>query len=210
MTTLTTDIKEIFFNIFRGDTSVEDFEKWIYQTKELEKQLTGDIYYDLISFDYKQPKAKYELVKIIEQLIDLGEFETWKLRQLLRQTRERIGNYPKAITQFYDLYCKGYYFMDNLAFGYGLPLDCPWSKFGIDSFDKLTMEQQKQYADSFFPDIEGELKKVSDWLDSKKIILTGKRDNELGRYEFEDSRSEEEKQPTTYTRQTIIDNKNKK
>ena len=198
MDSFPTDIKEVFFKTFFGDTSVESFEQWVYKTKELEQLLPPDSYFNLISFDYKQPKVKYELVKIIERLIDNGEYETWKLRHLLKQTTERTGDYPRALVQFYDLYCKGYYFVDNLAFGYGLPLDSPWSKFGVDSFDKLTTAQQKELADSFYPDIERELNKASHWLDSKKIILTGQR-GDLDRFEFLDTRAEEEKKPTAYT-----------
>lgn len=199
------NVQQMFFKTLVGDVSIREFECWVYDSKELEQGLPPDNYLDLISFDYNQPHAKYELVKIFESLTEKGEFETWKLKRLLKQCIERKNDYPNALVQFYDLYCKGYYFLDNLAFGYALPLDCPWSAFGVDSFEQLTSSQQMQLADSFYPDIEPELIKVNNWLDSKKIILTGNRDEDLGRFEFVDNRTEEEKKPTAYTSETTTE-----
>ena len=45
--------------------------------------------------------------------------------------------------------------------------------------------------------IENEIKKVIEWLDSGKVILTGIQDK-YDYFGYIDNRTEEEKQPTTY------------
>jgi hypothetical protein len=96
---------------------------------------------------------------------------------------------------FYDLYCKGYYFLDNLGLGYGLAVEVPYSQ--ADSWEELTPEQQQTLLNDFYPDIKHEIKKVIGWLDAGKVILTGVQD-EYQHYEYIDNRTEEEKQPTAY------------
>lgn len=46
--------------------------------------------------------------------------------------------------------------------------------------------------DSFSPELEECIEQVIYWLETKKIILTGEQD-EIGHYEYEDLRTEEEK-----------------
>ena len=199
MTKLTPDIKERFFKTIHGDISIGDFEEWLYQSKQLEQLLSQDDYLELISFNFKQSGAIYGLMNLLYKHLDLGEYEAWKLKKLLDQVEHKQGDYPRAITKTYDLYYKGYTFFDNLAFGYGLPLDVP-IKYGVYTFDELTSEQQMKIADSFYPEILEETKRVREWLDSGKIIPTGVQDKDFGYYKFIDNRTELEKEPTTYKR----------
>ena len=199
MVQLTPDIKERFLNTIHGDISIDDFEQWIYQSKELENELQPDDHFELISFNFKQPGAVYGLRKLLNKHLEQGEYEAWRLKKLLNIVERKEGDYPSAITEFYDLYYKGYTFFDNLAFGYSLDLEYP-SQYNVDTFDELSLEQQKKLADSFYPQILEEIKRVREWLDSGKIIPTGIQDEFLGYYEFIDRRTEIEKMPTTYKR----------
>ncbi|MBB6461848.1 hypothetical protein [Flammeovirga kamogawensis] len=42
-----------FYEVLKHKISIQDFEKWVYETKELELELLEDIYTDLISLNYK-------------------------------------------------------------------------------------------------------------------------------------------------------------
>ena len=93
---------------------------------------------------------------------------------------------------FYDFYCKGYNFFDNLGLGYGLAIEVPRiENTKADTWDELTQEQKSNLLDSFYPDLETEIKKVIYWLDNRKVILTGIK-NQYNHFEYI------EKQPTGF------------
>ncbi|HEY8969195.1 MAG TPA: hypothetical protein VIM64_08875 [Puia sp.] len=184
--TLPENIKEIFFQTLYGSKNILEFETWLYRDEQLEGILSPESYLDLISYGYKGEAAKYGLYKLLENLIDKGEYETWKLLGLLRKALKRDDELPEILMTFYDLYCKGYTFLDNLGLGYGLAVEVPY-RLDKDSWDELTVEQQQNLLNSFYPDIEGEIIKVLSWIESRQIILTGIR-GEYNRYEYIDNR----------------------
>ncbi|WP_017732852.1 hypothetical protein [Nafulsella turpanensis] len=209
MTQLTPDIKERFFKTIYGEISIGDFEEWLYQSNELEQLLGADDHFELISYNFKQPGAIYGLIKLLYKHLDRAEYEVWRLHKLLGQVEYKEGDYPAAITEFYDLYSKGYTFFDNLAFGYSLFLECP-NQYGVDTFEELTLEQQMNLANSCYPQILEETKRVKEWLKSDKIIPTGTQDKDYGHFKFIDNRTEEEKEPTTFKREEPSQNQLRK
>jgi hypothetical protein len=197
MTDTPQNIKDRFFKTLLGDIPIEEFENWVYNSSELETYLGSADYTDFISLDYKSQGAKYEIQNFISKYIDKSEFETWKVKILLLNALNRTEDYVLAIRLFYDLYFDGYKFMDNLGLGYGLTLDCPYSPYGLDSFEELTNEQKDNLVNSFYPAIIVEIQKVLNWIESRSIILTGNQD-EYNHFEYIDNRSESDKLPTTY------------
>ena len=208
MTETPQNIKDKFFKTLQGEIPIEDFENWVYNSTELEKFLGSVDYTDFISLDYKKQGAKYEIQNLIRKFIDKSEFETWKIKILLLNALNRTGDFSLAIRLFYDLYFHGYGFMDNLGLGYGLTLDCPYSSYGVDSFEELTNEQKDKLVNSFYPEIQTEIKKVLYWIDSGLIVLTGEQD-EYNRFKYIDYRTESDKQPTAYKIERI-ENKDRK
>lgn len=193
MTKLPQDIKERFFKTIKGDISLDDFEQWLYADKELEKYLNSDDYFDLISLSFKLSGAKYELWNLLKKHIDLGEFETYKILELLNEAKQKDERLPYVLMEFYHLYCKGYNFFQDLGIGIGLAVEVPRvNNTTADTWDELTSEQQKELLDSFSPELEECIEEVIYWLETKKIILTGEQD-EIGHYEHKDLRTEEEK-----------------
>ncbi len=189
------EIKDVFFETVSGNLSLCEFEDWLYSNNELEYFLTADDYLELISFSYRK-NSKYDLYKILKNHIAKSEFENWKLLKLLNAVLKRDKDEAVAIVSFYNLYCKGYYFLDNLAFGFSLPMNYAQSDMrGIYEIDPA--ERQKM-IEGFHPQIENEIHKVIEWLNSKKIVITAVQD-ESDRYEFIDNRTEQEKIKTTYT-----------
>jgi hypothetical protein len=196
--TLPPDIQQLFFETINGDKSPLEFEAWLYADIRLEKLLPPEDYLEVISFGYKNPTAKYELPSLLEHFIDKGECETWRVRSLLTRALQRDEQLPDILITFYDLYCKGYSFLDNLGIGYGLEMEVTysWPTPGMSA-----QEQQQQLLVSFYPQLEEEVKKVIYWLDTGKIILTRNKDD-YDRYDdYTDNRTAEEKRPTAYQRQ---------
>ena len=193
MTTLPQDIKERFYKTIKGDISLDDFEQWLYADKKLEKQLRSEDYLDLISLSFKKSGAKYEIWVLLKKHIDLGEFETYKMLELLKEAQQKTGRLPNILMEFYDLYCKGYNFLLDLGLGIGLAVEVPKVNSGTaDTWDELTLEQQKELLESFSPELEVCIQQVINWLENKKIILTGEQDA-IGHYDYEDLRTEEER-----------------
>lgn len=193
MTTLPQEIKDRFYRTIKGDIKLDDFEQWLNADKELEKHLKSDDYLELISLNFKKSGAKYELWNLLKKHIDLGEFETYKMLGLLYEAKEKSERLSYILMEFYDLYCKGYIFLEDLGLGYGLAIEIPRvNNTKADTWEELTSEQQKKYLDSFSPELEESIEKVIYWLEKKKIILTGEID-EIGDYEYEDLRTEQER-----------------
>jgi hypothetical protein len=193
MTTLPQDIKERFYKTIKGDISLDDFEQWLYANKELEKYLNSDDYLDLISLSFKKSGAKYELWNLLKKHIDLGAFEKYKMLELLNEAKQKNERLPYILMEFYDLYCKGYSFLQDLGLGIGLAVEVQRvNNTTADTWDELTIEQQKELLDSFSPELEDCIGQVIYWLETKKIILTGEQD-EIGHYDYKDLRTEEER-----------------
>jgi len=193
MTTLPQNIKERFYKTIQGVFSLDDFEQWVYANKELENLLNPDDYLDLISLNFKKSGAKYELWNLLKKYIDLGEFETYKMLELLNKAKRKTERLPYILMEFYHLYCNGYDFLQDLGLGIGLEVQVPSLKnTTAEAWDELTIEQQKELLDSFSPKLEECIEQVLFWLETRKIILTGKQD-EIGHYHYEDFRTEEER-----------------
>ena len=192
MTVLPQDIKERFYKTIEGKISLFDFEQWLYTDKELEKHLSPDDYLDLISLSFKKSGAKYELWKLLKKQIDLDEFETYKMLKLLNDARQKNKQLPYILMRFYELYCSGYTFLQDLGLGFGLAVEEPIMNSTVNNWDELTEKQQKELLDSFSPELEECIEQVVNWLEMKKIILIGVQDD-INHYNYDDLRTEEEK-----------------
>jgi hypothetical protein len=186
-------IKLYFYKTLEGDISIENFEKWLYENKDLEKTLNPDDYLDLISFNYKQGGAKYNLCKLLERYVDLGNYETYKLLKLLNRAKEKNKDLAEILVQFYDLYCRGYGFLRYIGIHYGLAIEIE----GRDFWSAEMREEHEMIIKSFSPELDNQLQQIIDWLISGKIILTGTKD-ELNRFEYQDFRTEKEKKLTEW------------
>ncbi len=195
MIKLPQEIKERLFNFLLGNISLKEFEAFLSNSKDIEKKFKKDDYFELISLNYNNKNSKHEARKIIEKNIDMSEYEMWKINNILNNIKNKTNNYPECIASLYDLYSGGYYFMENLGLGYGLRLSST-KKYNYDkNFSELDKSEQIKVADKLYPDIMPDILLMQDFLQTKKIILTGKI-NEFGNYEFLDNRTEKEKVQT--------------
>jgi hypothetical protein len=188
-------IKEWFYHTLTGDISLSGFEQWLYSEEELENILTPDDYLALISLNFKKSGAKYNLWNLLKKQIDLGDFETDKLLKLLKDAQHKTERRPFILIAFYNLYCKGYYFLDNLGLGYGLAVEAAlMHNVAAESWDELNAQEKQQLLNLFSPKLEEEIDKVIGWLQNKSVVLTGEQD-EFGNYGYNDYRSSAERKP---------------
>jgi len=171
-------IKEIFYNTLLGDVSLKDFEKWLYDNKELEQLMNSDDYLSLISFNYEKRDAAYEFRNLVESQIDIvgefpnyrGEIETRKLLALLEEAKQKTPNLPIILMDFYELYCDGYYFLQTLALVYGLCVTTYWTEW--------SERKRKKFLKKAFPKLKKEIDCVIMWIKSKSVTLTGEIDDD--------------------------------
>jgi hypothetical protein len=191
MSQLPEDIKIEFFN-FRDDRSALDrFEQWIYATDILEEILGAEDYLNLISLDFTNRSTRHDLIKIIDRYIHLGEYQRWKLSELLHRFISLDGDLRSSLWEFYELYCDGFYFLDVLGLEYGLTL----IDYGEENWQNSTIEQRERLLANLLPGALREAQKVIDWLDTGKIVITDIQD-EWNQHSYIDNRTEDERNPS--------------
>ncbi len=88
-------------------------------TPDLEAFWGPDVYLELVSIDFRPKWAAHEARKVLDTVIDFAAFELWRLVPLSRAIVAGGVKGQAALAATYDEYCDGYYFLDNLAFGWG-------------------------------------------------------------------------------------------
>jgi hypothetical protein len=96
-----------FYKYLNGDISVADIESYIFkQTTDLEQRLDTETFFNLINLNFKDQNIKTCLKAfILEQIVQEGEFETWKLKKLLNDFLTDNKKIHKYLDQLYHLYC---------------------------------------------------------------------------------------------------------
>ena len=196
MTKFPTDIQTEFFKLLNYETSIENFEKWVYKTKELEAFFDFDDYIEFISLNFKSRHVIHEMKKIVDKYLDYGEFEKRKIDKVLNDLTNRSDDFAKSLIATYDLYCDGYSFLDNIGLGYGLTFSDDFYNYA--DWTKLSSQEKNKRIEAIYSGVESEAEKVRGWLDRKQVVLTGEI-NDIGHYNYIDNRTPEEKKPTTYS-----------
>jgi hypothetical protein len=189
---LPSHIKQAFFQVMYEQTDLPAFEQWVYSTEELERILPEDLYLELIALNYQKSGAKYELFHLLERYVDMGEYETYKLKHLLRLAKQRTLELPGVLEEFYDLYCYGYKFLGPIGINYGLMMVSLPMPYQADHWSGLNEKDLQALANDLSETLEDELAEVEEWLNTGKIVLTGKQD-ELRHYGYIDNRTNAEK-----------------
>ena len=197
MKALPDHIKEIFYKFLREDISIAEFEQWINSVGDLEKALGAEDYLELISINFKKTDAGYEIKKLLFTYIDKSEFATINLMALLKRVISHEHELPELLVSFYNLYCDGYYFLQNLALRYAISVIVPPTHFSSDNWDKLKSAEKKEVLDKISTGATEAVKLIIKILENKKIILTGTKNTE-GKLDFIDNRNNEEKRLTSY------------
>jgi hypothetical protein len=194
---LPADIQIEFFKLLNEETSVQDFEQWVYANKSLETCFAEADYVDFISLNFKDNHFKHEMKKIADKYLDYGEFEKRKLKKILNDIIAKNTDFAKSLIATYDLYCHGYSFFDNIGLGYGLTFANDF--YDYKDWESLTSSEKNNMINHIYTGVKTEADKVLYWIEKEKIVLTGIADK-IGRYSFTDNRTVEEKAITGYLR----------
>ena len=106
MITLPENLKTEFYRFLNGNLSILEIERFIYEYTELEYYIEATIYFELINFDFSS-KISCDNFKdfILKNIIEEGQFETWKLKKLLSDFIAEPQNAHVHLNSFYHLYC---------------------------------------------------------------------------------------------------------
>lgn len=186
------EIESKYLDLMGEKITIKEFENWVYESNWLENELTEDEYTDLISLNYGTPGSIYEVGKILRERFDEGKFESVRMIELLNSIIERNGKESESLTRMYDLYCKGYYFLEDLGLGIGLFVEVP-RKYGVEYYHELNERQKKEIVDSVYPSAKELATELKIWILNGDLKLTGEKEPELNRWQYIDNRTEEEK-----------------
>jgi len=175
-------LAEMFYKVFNYEITLHDFADLFYESyKDFEPYMCPDDYLELISFDFDNSYAMYELHKLVKKHINLGEIETRKLLSLLDDARKKSDKTPYALEMLYHLYCDGYYFLQAIGLNYGLCVVVPYNNLGVNHWSELKKQDQEAILNRFYPKLTEECDRIISLLKNKTIVPMGERD-EMGRY----------------------------
>lgn len=183
------DIELFFYKVIKGDLTIAEFEEWLYSVDEgiINALFDENFYFELISINYRSKFAYDELEKIIYSKIPFNKFEEMTLRFILNNLINRTRDMVDLLEILYDLYSKGYYFLEFLGLTY---VFC-----GIDDIPRLSektlwdeqkFNEKREILNKLSPIVVSEAKRILEFFDKDIIKITKE-------FEYEDCRKDEDK-----------------
>ncbi|MEI1279635.1 hypothetical protein V6Z05_15000 [Leptospira venezuelensis] len=180
------ELNEQIYDLLYVSIAIHEFEDWVFKSEGLERLLSQDDYLDLMSLDYRKKSVKYEIQSILTRYIDQGSFEKLKITKLLEEAIKGSERLPMILIMFYDYYCAGYNFLEDLGLGYGALCDDSY-------FPELKyLKNDGKSREKVFPGIDRVLTRTLNWILFEKIVFTG-FDEDKGKWTYIDCRSDIER-----------------
>jgi len=169
-------LAEIFYKLFGYEITLSDFADLLYENyTDFEPHMHSDDYLELISFNFNNSYAMYELHKLVKKYINSGEIETRKLLSLLYDVRKKSSKTPYALEMLYHLYCDGYDFLQTIGLNFGLCVVVPYH-LGANSWGKLKKTEQESMINGFYPKLTEEANNVISMLNDGIVVPLGIKD----------------------------------
>jgi RNAse (barnase) inhibitor barstar len=159
-----------FYQFLNDDISLELFENWVYENKELENVIPEDHYNDLLAFNFKSREIKNFIKSIIKKHFDWKEFEKYRTIELLKNIKSGNIEIVLASRKLRELYLeqeeeiKSPFLTIGLAIGYESELDnCPIeSEYKLWNSDALKkqLEPVEWYRKRILEDVDEELNEL--------------------------------------------------
>lgn len=191
MSKISENVELKFYEVLKHKISIQDFEQWVYESKELEGELPEDSYIDLISLNFKSKYILNNLENVIGRFVDNGKFEIKRIKNYLKSIIDRDENCAESIEMTYELYCSGYAFLRRLGLTYGLLISCPPAGNYEKLWNEISKAEQEVLLNKLYPEIIEDAKNALSWIENGKIVFKD-TSNELGDYEYDDLRTQEE------------------
>ena len=170
---LSVDAMEVpFFRFLAGELSVEEFERWVYATPQLENYLGAPAYLEMISFNFRQPAADYELSKLIYKSIPPARFHQAQIKWLLSNLLDGSRDAVVVFENLYELYNKGYHFLGSIGYQYDL---------GVYEIPKLTAQplwdpnefsRRREMLAEYVEPLRDEIQRMLRALETSEIQIT--------------------------------------
>lgn len=183
------DIELLFYKVIKGELSIVEFEKWLYSVDEdaIDNKFGENFYFQLISINYKNKFSRYELEKIIYSKITFNKFELSTLKFLLNSLINGTRDMADLLEVFYDLYCKGYYFLRSLGLTFVLyEIDEIPRLSSRESWDETNFNKKRDILNKLSPKLITEAKRILEFLDNGLIKI-------IDEFKYEDLRKDEDK-----------------
>jgi hypothetical protein len=182
MKNLPQHIENQFFRVLNKEIGIKAFEKWVYETEELEAVLSAENYLDLIAFNYNQEDLYGLLTESLYDLfikfIDSPKYENYRIKRLLTLVTDKDDSWKSAVSKLHSECINSYNFLDSFFNFYFLIRD---------------NRRNPKVIEEMYPLIKNEAEKVLDWLNSEKIVIKGREGHRKGT-NYIDSRTKEEKE----------------
>lgn len=164
-------IENTFFQFLACELTLNEFEQWLYSTSEIEGYLGEAAYLELISFDFRQPDASYELSKLIHKYTTPSKFYTWQIKRLLNSLLDRTQDPIDAFEKLYDLYCKGYLFLREIGIQYVLGIDELPRLVEQNRWDENEFFRRRKILDKYLEPLQDEIQIILHALETGEINL---------------------------------------
>lgn len=159
-----------FYQFLNDDLSLESFETWIYENKELENTIPEDHYNDLLAFNFKSREVKNYIKSVVKKHFDWSEFEKWRTVELLKKIKSgkvEIVLATRKLRQLYleqELEIKRPFLSIGLAIGYGSeldnwPIESEYNQWNSDALKKQ-LEPVEWYRKQILEDVDSELNEL--------------------------------------------------
>lgn len=171
-----TDIQNMFYSVYNKATPIKMFESWLYENNQIESILGNELYFNLLNINYRDKYAIIEVEKLILSHIDFGISESLRITNLLKNIVDEKGDIYSIMSQMYDDYCSGYYFLRYLGFSFitsGIE-----EKIGIDGIRKNLLNSMNKF--------KNEANRLLGFFKKGELIITDK-------FKFEDLRKEKDR-----------------
>jgi hypothetical protein len=159
-----------FDEYLQDKRTVSDLEKWIYSNGQLEIELPGDIYSDLISLNYSDKDIKNKITQTIESSIDYSSVHKKRIIDLIDLLLNRKGNVEKLLHEIYSLAGLGYHFLGRIDVIGNLGEQ---GKSIIHIISKLTEQEKWDKLFSIEPTFLNDIREMKNKLLNGDIEITG-------------------------------------
>ncbi len=187
-----TEIEAKYFDLIDKNISLKEFENWVYKSDFLEKELGYELYIKLISLNYENNICNHDIEEMLKEKVDYGKYQINKIIKLLDSVIEKNGLESNSFKVFYELYCDGYYFFEDLGLGIGLFLNIFANRLGAESFDELDELKKENVVNSSYPKAKELAIELKDWFIQEKIILRHNKNVDEKKFDFIDLRDKKD------------------
>lgn len=179
-----------FFEFLNDELPLSELVNFIFNSKELEKELGGKIYTDLLLFQYDDKNSIEHLKKYLYKIIPESEFETWKLKILLKKFINEPRKIQEYLDIFYDLFCGsfdeekreirlGYTFLEHLGLNYFYWMDESYLRYAYGSNWENEYRKRLNNLDFYHRQLKPIAEKILNAINQGDIKIISK-----GKYEI--------------------------